>query len=141
LPVTFEHLCLPPSPIILSDLIFHDWFQPRAESGNFSAVDRALETLKTASVIIVDDAAEMLVGGGQAYGALSHGFERDPNCDLIGFRWPRYAQYHEHLPLTFVAGVDLAFGDRTKVLDMLSAYLKTPIFRISLVAGFEPFTE
>lgn len=140
-PVTFEHLCLPPSPIILSDLIFHDYFQARAEGGNFAAVDRAFATLKSASVIIVDDAAEMLIAGAQAYGALSHNLERDPNCDLLSFRWQRYPQYHDTLPLTFVAGPDMAFADRTEVLGMLSAYLKTPIFKIALVAGLEPFTQ
>jgi acyl-CoA synthetase (AMP-forming)/AMP-acid ligase II len=140
-PVTFEHICLPPSPIILSDLIFHDYFQARAENGNFTAVDRAFEALKSASVILVDDVAEMLVSGSQAYGALSHNLERDPVCDRVGFRWQRYPQYHDTLPLTFVAGVDLGFEQRTKVLDMLSAYLKTPIFKIAVVHGFEAFTE
>ena len=37
MPVTFEHICLPPSPVILSDLIFHDYSQARAQSGNFAA--------------------------------------------------------------------------------------------------------
>jgi acyl-CoA synthetase (AMP-forming)/AMP-acid ligase II len=141
MPVTFEHICLPPSPVVLSDLIFHDWFQPRAQDGDFTAIDRAFASLKSASVILVDDAAEMLVGGGQAYGALSHNLERDPACDFISFRWQRYAQYHDTLPLTFVAGVDLAFEHRSKVLDMLSAYLDTPIFRVGVVHGFEPFTR
>jgi acyl-CoA synthetase (AMP-forming)/AMP-acid ligase II len=141
MPVTFEHVCLPPSPIILSDLIFHDWFQPRAQSGDFTAIDRALETLKSASLILVDDAAEMLIGTGQTPGALSHNLERDPTCDLISYRWQRYAQHHDTLPMTFVAGVDLAFEDRTKVIDMLSAYLGTPIFKIAVVHGFEAFTE
>jgi acyl-CoA synthetase (AMP-forming)/AMP-acid ligase II len=140
-PVTFEHICLPPSPVVLSDLIFHDWFQPRAQSGNFAAVDRAFETLKSASVILVDDAAEMLIGGSQAPAALSHNLERNPVCDLIGYRWQRYAQYHDTLPLTFVAGADLGFEHRTKVLDMLGAYLKTPIFKIALVPGFDSFTR
>jgi len=140
-PVTFEHICLPPSPVILSDLVFHDYFQARAESGNFTAVERAVAALKSASVIIVDDTAEMLIASNQAYGALSHNLERDPACDLISVRWQRYPQYHDTLPLTFVAGIDLALEHRTKVLDMLSAYLKTPIFRIALVQSLEPFTE
>ena len=140
-PVAFEHICLPPSPIILSDLIFHDYFQARAEGGNFAAVDRAFAVLKSASAIIVDDAAEMLIAGAQAYGALSHNLERDPNCDFLSFRWQRYPQYHDTLPLTFVAGSDMAFADRTAVLGMLSAYLKTPIFKIALVKGLEPFTQ
>jgi len=140
-PVTFEHICLPPSPVILSDLIFHDYFQGRSPDGNFAAVDRAFATLKSASAIIVDDVAEMLIGGAQVYGALSHNLERNSNCDLISFRWQRYAQFHDTLPLTFVAGTDMAFADRTKALDMLGAYLKKPIFKMALVHGFEEFTE
>jgi acyl-CoA synthetase (AMP-forming)/AMP-acid ligase II len=140
-PVTFEHICLPPSPIILSDLIFHDYFRARVEGGNFTAIGRAIDTLRSASIIIVDDAAEMFISGSQAYGVLSHNLERDPACDLVSVRWQRYPQYHDTLPLTFVAGIDLAFEHRTKALDMLSAYLKTPIFKIALVPGLEKFTE
>ena len=141
MPVTFEHVCLPPSPIILSDLIFHDYFQPRAASGNFAAVNRAFATLRSASLIVVDDAAEMLVGGAQAYGVLSHNMARDPQTDLISVRWQRYARYHDTLPLTLVAGADLAFPQRTQVLDWLSAYLDVPIFKMGLIEGFEPFTK
>ncbi len=141
MPVTFEHICLPPSPVILSDLIFHDYFQARAESGNFTAVERAVAALKSASVIIVDDVAEMFISGAQSYGALSHNLERNPACDFISVRWQRYPQYHDTLPLTFVAGADLAFEHRTKVLDMLSAYLETPIFRIAFIKDLEEFTR
>jgi acyl-CoA synthetase (AMP-forming)/AMP-acid ligase II len=140
-PVTFEHICLPPSPILLSDLIFHDYFQGRAENGNFTAVDNAFATLRAASAILVDDVAEMMVGGLQVYGALSHNLERDPGCDLISFRWQRYPKFHDTLPLTLVAGQDLAFSDRSGVIDMLEAYLATPILRMASVEGLESFTK
>jgi acyl-CoA synthetase (AMP-forming)/AMP-acid ligase II len=140
-PVTFEHICLPPSPVLLSDLIFHDYFQGRAENGNFAAVENAFATLRSASAIIVDDVAEMMVGGLQVYGALSHNLQRDPNCDLISFRWQRYPKYHDTLPLTLVAGQDLAFSDRTAVIDMLETYLGTPIFRMASVGSLENFTK
>jgi acyl-CoA synthetase (AMP-forming)/AMP-acid ligase II len=140
-PVTFEHVCLPPSPVILSDAIFHDYFEPRLPEANWTAVDRAFATLKAASLIIVDDTAEMLVGGSQIYGALSHNLERDPVCDRISVRWQRYPQHHDELPLTFVAGRDLMFADRTKVLDQLSAYLGKPIFKIAGVDELEALTQ
>jgi acyl-CoA synthetase (AMP-forming)/AMP-acid ligase II len=139
-PVTFEHMCLPPSPVVLSDLIFHDYFEPRLPEANWTAVDRAFATLKSASLIIVDDTAEMLVGGSQTYGVLSHNLERDPVCDRISVRWQRYPQHHDELPLTFVTGQDLRFADRTKVLDQLSAYLGKPVFKIAGVDGMEAMT-
>jgi hypothetical protein len=140
-PVTFEHLCLPPSPIILSDLIFHDYFQGRVEQGNFAAVNAAVALLRSASAIIIDDMAEMVIGGAQVYGALSHNLERDPHCDLISFRWQRYAKYHDTLPLTLVAGMDLPFCDRSAVLEMLGAYLHKPILKITTDPGLAEFTK
>jgi acyl-CoA synthetase (AMP-forming)/AMP-acid ligase II len=133
--VTLEHVCLPPSPIILSDLIFHDYFEPRAPELNWSAVDRAFATLKSASLILVDAVAEILIGGAQAFWALSHSFERHPDSDRISVRWQRYPQHHDELPVTFVSGRDLDFMDRTKVLDMLSQYLGKPLFKIASIEG------
>ncbi len=57
--VTWEHHCLPPSPIVLSDLIFKDYFQPRLDPEPFRAVNSVLESLKNASLIIADDRAEL----------------------------------------------------------------------------------
>jgi acyl-CoA synthetase (AMP-forming)/AMP-acid ligase II len=140
-PVTFEHLCLPPSPIVLSDLIFYDYFRPRLDVGTWTAVERAFATLASASLIIADDVAEMLIGGGQAYAVLSHNLERDPVADCVAFRWQRYPRHHDEFPLTFVAGADMAFADRTKVLDMLNAYLRKPIFKIATVDGLRGYTQ
>ena len=57
--VTWEHHCLPPSPIVLSDLIFRDYFQPRLDPEPFRAVNSVLESLKNASLIITDDIADL----------------------------------------------------------------------------------
>src|SRR6185503_9044157 len=84
--VTFEHVCLPPSAIILSDLIFHDYFQPRLEQAPFDAVNSALNKLKQASLVLAHDIAEMSFLYHSAYPALSHNLERDPRADLISFR-------------------------------------------------------
>jgi acyl-CoA synthetase (AMP-forming)/AMP-acid ligase II len=139
--VTFEHLCLPPSPITLSDLIFHDYFAPRLPEKNWTAIDRAFATLKSASLVLVDDAAELLIGGAQVYGVLSHSLERNPACDCISVRWQRYPKYHDELPLSFVSGADLSFTDRTEVIAMLADYLNKPVFKIASLEGFEAATD
>jgi acyl-CoA synthetase (AMP-forming)/AMP-acid ligase II len=138
--VTFEHICLPPTPIILSDLIFHDYFAPRLPEKNWTAIDRAFATLKSASLVLVDDVAELLISGAQVYGVLSHGLERHPACDCISVRWQRYPKYHDELPLTFVSGSDLSFTDRTEVIVMLADYLNKPVFKIASLEGFEAAT-
>lgn len=138
--VTLEHLCLPPSPIILSDLIFHDYFQPRLAQDDFLGIDRAFAKLRDASILITDDIAEMFFPPAQVYGVLSHNLERDPQADLVGVRWQRYPQYHDRLPLTVVAGADLPLEHRTNTLAQLSAFLGKPIFRIATIQGFAKFT-
>lgn len=140
-PVVFEHLCLPPSPVLLSDLIFHDYFQPRLDQGPFTAVNRGLETLKAASLIVVDDIAEMFFPPSQVYGALSHSLQRDPVTDRVLVRWAPYAARHDELPLTLVAGLDLPVSERTATLDLLSTYLGTPVFKIATIAGFDEETR
>jgi hypothetical protein len=59
-PVVIEHLCLPPSPILLSDLVFQEWFLPRVDRADYAAVERQLNKLRRASLILVDDVAEIL---------------------------------------------------------------------------------
>jgi acyl-CoA synthetase (AMP-forming)/AMP-acid ligase II len=139
-PVTLEHVCLPPSPIILSDLVFTDYLLARLDSSAFSDVEAALDKLRNASLILVDDAAEMRLPPNQAYGVLSHHLERDPRADLITLRWQQYARQHHKLPLTYVAGRDLPLEDRNFALQRLGAYLRKPIFRIAGSAGFAEFT-
>ncbi|HWY15763.1 MAG TPA: AMP-binding protein [Rhizomicrobium sp.] len=140
-PVSLTHVCLPPSPIILSDLIFHDYFEPRLPPDAFIGIDRAFAKLRQASMIIVDDRAEMFFPPRQVYGVLSHNLERDEQADLVSVRWQRYAQFHDRLPLTVVSGADLSLEDRTNVLDMLSMYLGIPIFRIAEIQGYDRFTR
>ena len=38
--VTLEHVCLPPVPVLLSDLVFFDYFLPRDRSEKYDAVTR-----------------------------------------------------------------------------------------------------
>jgi acyl-CoA synthetase (AMP-forming)/AMP-acid ligase II len=141
-PVSFEHICLPPAAIVLSDLIFCDWFLPRvADREPYAAVERAMNKLRSASIVLVDDVAEMFFPPNQVYGALSHNLERDPRADLLAVRWQRYPQCHDRLPLTVIAGTDLPLDQRTRSIEMLSQYLQRPVFRIATIRGFQEFTQ
>jgi hypothetical protein len=42
-----ENLCLPPTPVVLSDLVFFDHFLPRDPSPKFDAVIPALRALRS----------------------------------------------------------------------------------------------
>ncbi len=130
-PVTFEHVCLPPSPILLSDLVFDDYFSPRLEQSALGSMRAALAKLRGASLILVDDTAEMQMPPNQAYAPLSHNLERDPRSDLIIVRWQSYPRQHHLLPTTFVAGRDLPLEGRQTTLRQLAAYLGRPMFRIA----------
>ena len=139
--VTFEHVCVPPCAILLSDLIFSDYFQPRLDPAAFAAVDRVLNKIRNASVLLIDDSAEMFYPLEQVYGVLSHRMERDPRADLISVRWQNYAQLHDRLPLTVVRGGDMDLAAVSKAAEALSAYLSIPVFRIANYRGFAQFTE
>ena len=130
-PVVFEHVCLPPSAVLLSDLVFQKYFLPRVDRTPYAMVERQLDKLRRASLILVDDVAEMVFPPDQVYGALSHSFQRDPRADLLSVRWQRYPQRHDELPLTVVSGADLPLSQRTAMLERLGAYLGVPIFRIA----------
>ncbi len=139
--VVLEHVCLPPSAVILSDLVFQDWFLPRVDRADYAVVERQLNKLRRASLIIADDVSEMLFPPAQVYNVLSHGFERDPRADLVSVRWQRYPQMHHRLPVTVVSGSDLPFRERSGMLERLGAYLRTPIFRIAALPSVAAFTE
>jgi len=139
-PVSLEHVCLPPTPVILSDLIFQDYFAPRLEAERLAEVDRALDKLRGASLILVDDQAEMFFPPLQVYGVLSHNLERDPRADLIAIRWQRYAARHHELPLTVVAGADLPLAHLREIHGALARYLNVPLFRIGTIPALAPLT-
>ena len=139
--IIWEHLCVPPSPLLLSDLIFYDYFEPRLPHEQFSAISEAIAKIRAADLIVIDDGAEMLIAPRQIFGVLSHALQRNPETDLIAVRKQRYAARHHELPLTIVAGMDLRLSDRTSVLALLAEYLGKPIFRIAGLAPFAKFTE
>ncbi len=138
--VTLEHVCLPPSPVLLSDLIFADYFAPRLDPAATVAVQSALVRLRGASVILTDDVAELRIPPNQAYGVLSHNLERDPRSDLIAVRWQSYPRLHHMLPTSFVSGRDMPLDDRALTLRQLAAYLGKPVFRIATFPGLSTYT-
>jgi acyl-CoA synthetase (AMP-forming)/AMP-acid ligase II len=140
-PITFEHICLPPSPILLSDLVFDDHFADRLpDVAAISTVRRTLDKLRNASAIILDDAAELQLPVKLVYGALSHRLQRTSNADLLGFRWQRYTNQHHLLPVTVVNGSDLPLAGRDRSISMLCSYLNVEAFRIACATAYERYT-
>lgn len=139
-PVSFEHLCLPPTPVLLQDLIFHDYFLARGRTEHFRAVETALHKVKNASLLIVDDIAELAYPLEQAYPQLDARFRRGPDADLLAFRWQQYTRYHHHLPIKAVEGPQLP-EDRNPSIEALSRYIGAPVFRIASLPHFEDVTR
>ena len=140
-PVSLEHVCLPPSAIVLSDLIFHDYFRPRLDNPAFSAVDRVMEQLHGASIILVDDMAELFWRYESTYPVLSHNLERDPRADLVSFRWQKYTQNHDELPLTIVTGNDIPLDTASRhhaAASEISGHADLPAW--GLIEQFERYT-
>ena len=141
-PVSFEHACLPPTPVLLSDLVFFDYFRARVpDQSLFEAMARTFDKLRGADVILLDDAAEMHFPLTQYYPVLSHRLERSADADLLAFRWQRYVEFHDRLPVQVVPGRTLPIEHRAGTIAAFSDYLGVPVFRIASVEAFAPFTE
>jgi len=138
--VTLEHICLPPPAFLLSDLVFHDYFQPRVNGPEYENVSRAMNALRSASLILSDDMASLAIGRRQYFPVLSHNMERDPNADLNILRWQRYTKNHDKLPVTLVSGSVLSPASHAQAHADLAAYLNAPIFRVSLLPLFKSVT-
>jgi acyl-CoA synthetase (AMP-forming)/AMP-acid ligase II len=140
--VVMEHVCLPPTPILLSDLVFDDYFSCRLpDQDAMRAVRRCLDKLRHASVIVIDDAAEFHFPTSQVYPVLSHRLERSPKSSLLASRWQRYTDLHHLLPLAVVAGPDLGLADRHLSIRALCDYLGVDAFRIASASAYEEYTE
>ncbi len=136
--MVWENLCLPPTPVVLSDLVFVDHFLPRDPSPKFDAVIPALRALRSASMIIIDDVAEFLFGQ-FAYPVLSHRFERSAAADLLVWRWQRYTERHHELPIG-VLNLWQTQRVRNQFIERLGHYLGVPVFRIATLRSFEEYT-
>ncbi|MAN15134.1 MAG: hypothetical protein CL945_10795 [Dinoroseobacter sp.] len=139
--VEFEHVCLPPTPVLLSEVVFFDYFLPRLEDQTpYSSALRQINLLRSASLILVDDAAELHFSLTQVYPVLSHRMERSPEADLLSFRWQSYTRGHDQLPITAVPGSLIDLADRDTTIKTLSKYLGVPIVRLATVESLREFT-
>jgi hypothetical protein len=144
LPITFEHVCMPPSSILLSDLIFHDYFMPRdADQGKYSAFSACIQKLKNATLILVDDINELHfpINASSVYPKLSHSFSRDPMSELLAVRWARYTSQHHLLASELVVGSSIEPKEINNSLDFLSQYLNCPLMRIGLSEDYSEHTR
>ncbi|MBV7379685.1 AMP-binding protein [Maritimibacter dapengensis] len=140
--IEVEHLCCPPTPILLSDLIFVDYFLPRIEDKEpFTHLVRSVNKLRSSSLVLIDDTAELFFSLSQVYPVLSHRLERTREADLVGLRWQSYARGHDKLPVAVVAGVWIDVEDRAKTIDMLAQYLGIPIYKIATLTSLQEYTR
>ena len=136
--VTLEHVCLPPVPVLLSDLVFFDYFLPRDRSEKYDAVTAALSKVRSASLLLIDDVAELLFGQ-FAYPALDHRFERSSAVDLLAWRWQKYTQHHHELPISIV-NLWQTQSLRNEFIHRLSRYVRVPIFRLATLKSLSQLT-
>lgn len=132
-PVHFKHLCAPPAPILLSDMIFAEYFASRAPDPDvYRALLSVIADIRRASVLIVDD----LVNGAWlraslTYPRLNPDFRRDPLSDYLGVRWARYSDSHDRLAYDLIDGASIPLGAVNQAITDLSDYLGIPILRIA----------
>lgn len=139
-PVHFEHVCVPPAPILFSDLVFHDYFLPRNPDAGYGAVASILQKIKNASLLLVDDEDNFRLPEFSAYPILDHRFTMDPDAELLGHRLQRYSQDHHFLPRRVVLGRNIASSLINPALKNLETYLEIPVFKMAFHEAFRPLT-
>lgn len=133
--VQIKHVCAPPPAVLLSDLIFAEYFLSRdvsAADDAYRPVLTALNELREASLIIIDDAS-VLFWPTQAmvYPKISHDFQRNPLASQLAVRWAGYSENHHKLSLDLVEGRHLTPDTVNENLEQLSDYLGVPIVRVA----------
>ena len=98
----------------------------------------ALSKVRSASLLLVDDVAELLFGQ-FAYPALNHRFERSAAADLLAWRWQKYTQHHHELPIS-VVNLWQTQSLRNEFIVRLSRYLRIPIFRLATLKSLSQLT-
>lgn len=139
-PIRFEHVCAPPVPALLSDLIFVEYFLPGRDGPDFAGVASLLTKIRSASVLLFDDIAELGFGTG-IFPVLSHRFERDPAADLLCYRWQRYTSRHDVLPVTVADLRTLGAETRADGFRLLTEYIGAPLFRIAVLETHQDTTH
>lgn len=142
-PVAFRQVCAPPSPILLSDIIFRDYFLAREPGPQYESWLSSLEKITSASLLMVDDIGEVLWPHvvPSVYPIVSHRFQRNPAADCLAVRWARYTAQHHRLPIDLVDGTSLSYADVNGHLRRLSEYAGLPLFRCHAVESFSAYAE
>ena len=138
-PVHLEHVCAPPSFVLFRDVVFHDYFMPRDRTRDYSTFSRCIDTIKKASLLVVDDMIEHRFPVGETnpvYTTLSHRFHADPLADFVGVRWTPYLSNYHQLARELIWGSDVSYGERACCMNDLLAYLNVPAFRVALVSRY-----
>jgi acyl-CoA synthetase (AMP-forming)/AMP-acid ligase II len=140
-PVHFEHVCVPPVPILFSDLVFVDYFLPRNPDPAYGAVASIVQKIKNASLILVDDEDSFRLPAFSAYPVLDHRFTMHPDAELLGHRLQRYTQDHHLLARKVILGRNITPNLINSALRDLEQYLDIPIFKMAFHAPFRAFTD
>jgi acyl-CoA synthetase (AMP-forming)/AMP-acid ligase II len=140
-PVRFEHICVPPAQLLLSDLIFHDYFLPRNPESAYGPFSSIVSKIKNASLILVDDEDNFRTPPFCVYPVLDHQFTTHADTDLLGHRMQRYTQNHHMLPRRLVLGREVTQARVNPSLKDLESYLGVPIFKMAFHAEFSAHTN
>ncbi len=140
-PVNVEHVCAPPVSILLSDMIFHDYFMPRDAGEKYAPFSALIGKIKNASLVLIDDEDAFRLRDFCAYPRLSHRFENAPEADLLGHRLQPYTRNHHLLAREVVLGKEIPLKSITETIGLLSAYLQTPIMKLAFHQQFQAFTH
>jgi len=143
-PVQFKSICVPPLPVLFSDLVFYDYFRCRdPDQDKYDAIRRVMTELKNASVILIDDSVTLFWPQSESamiYPQLSHDFQPGEGSELLGVRWAGYSENHHLLATTMHAGVEMPRERMNELIYSLSDYLGVPVVRVSYGADYPELT-
>ena len=132
-PVHIKHICAPPAPILLSDMIFADYFLPRdSRREAYAPLLSTLNDIRSANVVIVDDLVHYAwLLAQQVYPRINHDFRPSPLAPFMALRWARYSEGHHQIPCDVIDGAELEPELVNQHLDRLQSYLNVPFVRIA----------
>lgn len=139
--VEFEHICMPPAPIIAHDLIFCDFFLCRDFDERYSYYYDCIQKIKGASMLLLDDHAEFAVGSAGAFPVMDTKFKRSAVSNYVVYRWQNYARNHHLLPVgDVIHGSSFSPEMHLDAIKKISDYLGAPIFRAAVCEKYRQYT-
>lgn len=140
-PVVFEQLTVPPLPVLLSDLVFHDWFLPRQPDPAYSAFAACMARIKGASLLLLDDEDNFRLPRFCVYPRLDHRFTHHGLAAFLGHRFTRYTLKHHLLPREPVLGAEMKPDKVLEALAGLRGYLGKPVMTLAFHQDYQAFTH